>query len=804
MKIQIKAAGLVSSAALVVALLVSLGAASDPTPPEPVDPTVTPESTNEVAVLKEIPAALPPNLALSPGIEEIVKLAQGGVSDTVLLAYIDRMDKRFDLKADEILYLNDLGLSQDVIAAMLTHDGGDATLAQKVLEQDRSGTTSPTAPQVAATTTPPAAPPTQAPLIVTSNYTPNPAPQYQNFGAEQQQPPAIVQQPAVVQQPVVVQQPQVVVAPPTVYDSPEASYSYFYSSLSPYGSWVLMDGYGWCWQPTVAVVNTGWRPYCHGGRWLYSDCGWYWQSDYSWGWAPFHYGRWFCPPGRSWVWAPDYTWGPSWVTWRSHEDYCGWAPLPPHAIYHEGIGFTYYGSRVGVGFGFGLGFDYFTFVPTRHFSDRRLISHVIATREAAGIYRHSTVVNNYAHGNGNTFINIGISREHIVNVTHHDIPRIAVRDVDRGHGGGGRPDRIVHEGREPVILRPKPPTVEAAHQFDVRKNQEMERVAVASSSRGQVIPGRSPSAGSSGFAANNPPARQFLSPRAAQNIEGTSPSRPADNARDKVATRAVVPPLGKPAPLKPEPPSIIPPAVRTRARQETTVAPSPTFPPYNYNSSSSSIANRPAGTPQAPGRVTPAQQQTPAPQNHAINPVPSTPRAEQPYSRPITQPQLGSQIPQQRVGPQTPATQPAVRQPEPNRNVIVPGSRLAENGVPGYNSGNSGIVTPRPAPTVPSTPIPAQRPAPSIPSTPVPVQRQEPIARPTPAPSYHIPAPSYQPRPTPSAPPSVPNNIVPAQRVSPAPSAPAPSAPAHAPQNVQRAPSSQPQQGNNRRNENPR
>src|SRR5262249_55422933 len=73
-----------------------------------------------------------------------------------------------------------------------------------------------------------------------------------------------------------------------------ASDSTFYSALSPYGNWMNVDGYGYCWQPTVVVVNSGWQPYYNCGRWIYTDCGWYWCSDYSWGWAPFHYGRWFC------------------------------------------------------------------------------------------------------------------------------------------------------------------------------------------------------------------------------------------------------------------------------------------------------------------------------------------------------------------------------------------------------------------------------------------------------------------------------------------------------------------------------
>lgn len=55
----------------------------------------------------------------------------------------------------------------------------------------------------------------------------------------------------------------------------------FYTSLSPYGRWMEVDGYGMVWQPTVVAVDTGWQPYFNAGRWVYTDAGWYWNSDYS-------------------------------------------------------------------------------------------------------------------------------------------------------------------------------------------------------------------------------------------------------------------------------------------------------------------------------------------------------------------------------------------------------------------------------------------------------------------------------------------------------------------------------------------
>ncbi len=44
-------------------------------------------------------------------------------------------------------------------------------------------------------------------------------------------------------------------------DAPE-DVNYFYGDLSPYGQWVDLEGFGWCWQPSVVATNPGWQPYC--------------------------------------------------------------------------------------------------------------------------------------------------------------------------------------------------------------------------------------------------------------------------------------------------------------------------------------------------------------------------------------------------------------------------------------------------------------------------------------------------------------------------------------------------------------
>jgi len=63
--------------------------------------------------------------------------------------------------------------------------------------------------------------------------------------------------------------------------------SYFYDYLSGYGSWVYYPPYNYIWIPRVTTY--GWRPYTY-GRWVYTNYGWTWVSQFEWGWAPL------CPP----------------------------------------------------------------------------------------------------------------------------------------------------------------------------------------------------------------------------------------------------------------------------------------------------------------------------------------------------------------------------------------------------------------------------------------------------------------------------------------------------------------------------
>jgi len=253
-----------------------------------------------------------PDEQLSATAREVVKLADANTEKSEIEAYIHNSPQPFHLSAGDVIYLRDLGIDTDIVTSMLQHDVQIAgNNPNNTVKSD--AVTSPPANTPAAT----------APLV------------------------------------------------PRVDNNPPPDVHPFYDSLAPYGSWVFINGEGWAWQPNAVVTDPGWQPYCDAGHWLWTDCGWYWASDYSWGWAPFHYGRWSRTPNWGWVWFPDTHWGPSWVTWRTYGDVCGWAPLPPHSVF-VGTGFSFGDSFVGLNFDFGLPSDCFTFVdfPLFFFSPR--------------------------------------------------------------------------------------------------------------------------------------------------------------------------------------------------------------------------------------------------------------------------------------------------------------------------------------------------------------------------------------------------------------------------------------------------
>lgn len=389
-------------------------------------------STNVEGVAAESaePAALRAGRAtrtFPDDIANVIALVEAGAGEEVARAYVERSMVPYELTLEDVLYLRDIGVPDGVVAAMMRR-GAELRLQQAEVVALQTNLVSAVEDIKAA---------------LAAREGPEPG----SVGA----PSADVASGAEAQGPAPL--PQATAAVPA--DAP-SEVQPFYESLNPYGSWYQVPSYGWVWQPSVVVVDSGWAPYRHGGRWVWSDWGWYWSSEYSWGWAPFHYGRWATYPGLGWCWAPGTVWGPSWVTWRSHGSYVGWAPLPPHCGWSSGIGLTWYGSGISVGFGFGLGSSHYTFVPYGNFCHRNVHHHAVGRNQVNAVYNNSTVVNNVINGNNNTIVNNGVGYQAVASRSRSEIPKARIEPLPESVSQPVRVDRMERTKDGLVVYRPTP------------------------------------------------------------------------------------------------------------------------------------------------------------------------------------------------------------------------------------------------------------------------------------------------------------------------------------------------------------
>ena len=382
----------------------AVGASSGTSPANPNDPPPSDPPPSRIPVRTKPAPELPAPVA------EVVQLAQTTLGESVLIHFIEAIREPFTLNADQVIYLNDIGFGTPVLNALLTKAASSPVAAVVPPGADPGVVTTPTAPGNVILPNSPGS---------TANGIGFPGGPSAGVGAPVYSAP----QPGQVE-------PPVVVAPsePVTYDT-------FYSGLSSYGNWVQDDSYGWCWQPTVVAVNPTWQPYSDGGRWLWSDYGWYWHSSYSWGWAPFHYGRWHQAASLGWVWSPGCDWAPAWVAWRQSDAYCGWAPLPPECHWGAGVGFSWYGAHGGVSIGFGLHDDSWYACSWDRFSAWDLPSHRLSHHELQPFVHNSKQIIagdksvNIIGNNNTVVINNGVSKDQVQRHTREEIRKVALKDA---------------------------------------------------------------------------------------------------------------------------------------------------------------------------------------------------------------------------------------------------------------------------------------------------------------------------------------------------------------------------------------
>lgn len=398
------------------------------TPPAPLEAPTAPGKTD--TNLAQAPGS-PDQLKLTPALADVIKLVQAGVGEEVLMTYITNSTDIFNIGPNEILYLHDLGVPSPVITSLIQQDSTPEAMARK----QSAHAVQPLPPGIALNK------PAVNIFRPKAAAVPAPAPVPETAAVVTNEPPADAG-PA----------PEVVYTVPTEVQQP-VNVSYFYTELAPYGTWVDYPGYGRCWRPTVSVWNSSWRPYCDGGRWLWSDCGWYWYSDYTWGANTFHYGRWTCPPGSGWLWVPDTCWGPSWVSWRHTSSHCAWAPLPPSARYVSGYGWYHNTLSVGANHEFGLNKDAYVALPKNQMLARRPSNHYLSARHAETVINESSVANNYATVN-KTVVNHGAGIESISKAAGANIRPVSIRSADTVGPRSPRRELLDADGRTLAIARP--------------------------------------------------------------------------------------------------------------------------------------------------------------------------------------------------------------------------------------------------------------------------------------------------------------------------------------------------------------
>jgi hypothetical protein len=160
----------------------------------------------------------------------------------------------------------------------------------------------------------------------------------------------------------------------------------FYYDLKPYGYWMEIDNVI-VWKP--GRVQSDWQPYTY-GRWVNSSYGWLWDSDEPYGDVVFHYGRWFYDSYEGWVWVPGYEWAPAWVEWRYDNDYIGWAPLSPYALYSQNYG-------ISLSINYVLPYNHWRYVRMIDFNRYDIYSYYFYGNDAERFYNRTKSFSNYKY-----------------------------------------------------------------------------------------------------------------------------------------------------------------------------------------------------------------------------------------------------------------------------------------------------------------------------------------------------------------------------------------------------------------------
>lgn len=313
--------------------------------------------------------------------------------------------------------------------------------------------------------------------------------------------------------------------------------------LAMHGAWIQVGNYGRCWRPAHMALD--WRPYCL-GRWVWSDCGWYWESDEPWGWACYHYGRWGWEPSYGWIWIPGVEWAPAWVEWRIGGGYVGWAPLAP----------AHFTGAIGA--------PRFAFVQTTRFHERVQPSTVIVNNTT--IIKNTTVINNVRQetrtiagaGSQKVVVNEGPGVDLVQKATGKTVQPASVRqladsapvpaEVKAKHRESNVKDKAVTATPE----QPKPGLDQKSS--PAGPSGQPGKSAAPETEKNEKAKNQKPSSAPPAAAPKSPPERKpSPSERREQPRKPESP-KPDQKNQQRPADRYAPPPGGPQPPAKPAPP----------------------------------------------------------------------------------------------------------------------------------------------------------------------------------------------------------------------------------------------------------
>lgn len=288
----------------------------------------------------------------------------------------------------------------------------------------------------------------------------------------------------------------------------------FFDLLVDYGDWIAVAEYGLVWRPHGTHV--GWRPYSY-GRWVATDAGWTWVSDWEWGWAPFHYGRWLNHHRIGWVWVPGDEWAPAWVDWREGDGLIGWAPLPPHVGWGPSLSL----SLIFIDGDLVRPASDYHFVRYSAFLEPHVHRHILPRRRNVGLISITRNVTDYVIVNRRV-VNRSVGVDRLSRALRRPIRRHRIVERSDAHV---RPDRALR-GDELRVFRPK---LRGRGQPQRRERVEARRQRGLDADHDQRVGGSRDRFGGQGKLVS-PADRRETAPRPAQRYSLPRKSRPEETA----------------------------------------------------------------------------------------------------------------------------------------------------------------------------------------------------------------------------------------------------------------------------------